>query len=225
MLMIFIPLPPNFGGQEWSSLADGSDASSPPCTWVHVGDHAERHDPSHLVTHRVGMSLQALLSLIQHSMAVSDPDGSGSGSRSTGYLSPSGGGEYLSLLLALDAVASREIDAALAALPANALSEPLVARQLSRQLPPGHGLFLGNSMPIRDMDMYGAPRDRMKDQQLGSGPSDASIITLSTCGGALTGGGSSPRGGGAGVGVPIGANRGASGIDGVLSTAAGESIT
>lgn len=34
------------------------------------------------------------------------------------------------------------------------VSEPLVARVLSRDLPSSHGLFLGNSMPIRDMDMY-----------------------------------------------------------------------
>jgi 2-succinyl-5-enolpyruvyl-6-hydroxy-3-cyclohexene-1-carboxylate synthase len=38
-----------------------------------------------------------------------------------------------------------------------AISEPAIARLVSRQLPSGHGLYLANSMPIRDMDMYGDP--------------------------------------------------------------------
>ncbi len=35
------------------------------------------------------------------------------------------------------------------------VSEPGVLRRLSRALPEGSGLFLANSMPIRDMDMFG----------------------------------------------------------------------
>ena len=126
--------------------------------------------------------------------------------------SPSGGrsdSSYLSLLLALDAVASHEVDAALASLAP--LNEPQVARQLSRQLPPGHALFLGNSMPIRDMDMYAAPWPSAADAA-GQGQ-----------GGPLCGG-RGRSGGGSGIGMPIAANRGASGIDGVLSTAAGTGV-
>lgn len=36
------------------------------------------------------------------------------------------------------------------------LSEPLVARIISREIPSNEGLFLSNSMPVRDMDMYAA---------------------------------------------------------------------
>lgn len=39
------------------------------------------------------------------------------------------------------------------------LTESGVALELSRACPEGHLLFLGNSMPVRDMDMYGAARD------------------------------------------------------------------
>jgi 2-succinyl-5-enolpyruvyl-6-hydroxy-3-cyclohexene-1-carboxylate synthase len=35
------------------------------------------------------------------------------------------------------------------------LSEPLAARLVSRLIPSDHALFLGNSMPVRDMNMFG----------------------------------------------------------------------
>lgn len=77
------------------------------------------------------------------------------------------------------------------------MPQPRVARAVATRLPPGWGLFLGNSMPIRDMDMYAwAPRDD-------SATSPGASLTAS------------------GPGVPVAANRGASGIDGVLSTAVG----
>lgn len=66
------------------------------------------------------------------------------------------------------------------------LNEPGLARHVARLLPSEHGLFLGNSMPIRDMDTFGDwPEDRS---------------------------------------VPVGANRGASGIDGLLGSALGMAI-
>lgn len=63
------------------------------------------------------------------------------------------------------------------------MSEPALAFHLSRQCPLGHGLFVGNSMPIRDMDWFGV--------------SDSGRPRL------------------------VAANRGASGIDGLLATATG----
>lgn len=65
------------------------------------------------------------------------------------------------------------------------ISEISVARLVSRQIPNGWGLFLSNSMPIRDMDMYAAT----------DGPH-----------------------------VRIGVNRGASGIDGIIASAAGFAV-
>jgi 2-succinyl-5-enolpyruvyl-6-hydroxy-3-cyclohexene-1-carboxylate synthase len=64
----------------------------------------------------------------------------------------------------------------------NEISEPAVARAISTMLPEGSCLFLGNSMPIRDMDMYGRATAASK-----------TVVV----------------------------NRGASGIDGNLATAAG----
>ncbi|HEX42085.1 MAG TPA: 2-succinyl-5-enolpyruvyl-6-hydroxy-3-cyclohexene-1-carboxylic-acid synthase [Phycisphaerales bacterium] len=62
------------------------------------------------------------------------------------------------------------------------LTEAFVARHLSREVPDGTGLFLSNSMPIRDMDLY----------------ADTAAQT-----------------------VRVGANRGISGIDGVVASACG----
>lgn len=62
------------------------------------------------------------------------------------------------------------------------LSEPAVARAISRYIPKDSGLFLASSMPIREMDMFGLEHKNP---------------------------------------VTVGANRGASGIDGTVATAVG----
>ncbi|MEE4375906.1 MAG: 2-succinyl-5-enolpyruvyl-6-hydroxy-3-cyclohexene-1-carboxylic-acid synthase [Candidatus Competibacteraceae bacterium] len=62
------------------------------------------------------------------------------------------------------------------------LNEIAVARLLADHIPENHGLWLSNSMPVRDMDMYGKPQTRA---------------------------------------VRVGANRGASGIDGTVASASG----
>jgi 2-succinyl-5-enolpyruvyl-6-hydroxy-3-cyclohexene-1-carboxylate synthase len=62
------------------------------------------------------------------------------------------------------------------------LSEPLVARLVSREAAEEHGLVVASSMPIRDLDAFAATD---------------------------------------GAGAPVAANRGASGIDGTVATAAG----
>ncbi|HEG42897.1 MAG TPA: 2-succinyl-5-enolpyruvyl-6-hydroxy-3-cyclohexene-1-carboxylic-acid synthase, partial [Phycisphaerales bacterium] len=61
------------------------------------------------------------------------------------------------------------------------MSEPFIAREVSKSLPEGASLFVSNSMPIRDVDLYGA---------------------------------------GARANINIAANRGVSGIDGIISSAA-----
>jgi isochorismate synthase/2-succinyl-5-enolpyruvyl-6-hydroxy-3-cyclohexene-1-carboxylate synthase/2-succinyl-6-hydroxy-2,4-cyclohexadiene-1-carboxylate synthase/O-succinylbenzoate synthase len=194
---------------------------------------------------------------------------------------------YAQLLQQLDAAAAAQIDVTLSQL--GQMSEMAVARALSVQFPAGFGLFLGNSMPIRDMDMYAGPRqgaaavagvhvpvvtlssaaaaatstasDAVGDSgsfgAVPGGVEDSSLTSSSSNsssgdsigsmppGGLLAWRGSSssssgsiagfssrapePSSGVLGgnslprtlVGVPVAANRGASGIDGVLSSAAG----
>ncbi|KAK9847737.1 hypothetical protein WJX84_001736 [Apatococcus fuscideae] len=57
----------------------------------------------------------------------------------------------LELMRALDEAAGEEIHTRLESMAA--LNEMHVAKTLAALLPPGDGLFLGNSMPVRDMDM------------------------------------------------------------------------
>ena len=79
----------------------------------------------------------------------------------------------------------------------------------------GNGLFIGNSMPIRDMDMY-ATWCQQSHAEASSSYSTASPQQSHTATWQASQGGVQY-----GVGAPVGSNRGASGIDGVLSTAAG----
>eukprot|EP00887_Chlorella_sp_A99_P005642 scaffold1.g5642.t1 len=183
-------------GAGGTSAMDGSGSDLPataatatpaPLQWVFVDRGCQRHDQFHLVTHR----LQAALPLLAAELAGA-----------AGAAAPQQAREqraYAALLALLDAEASAAVDAALREI--TDLSEPQVARTLARALPPGEGLFVGNSMPIRDLDMYAAPPAPSSQQQQAVKARQAVVPT--------------------GLGAPVAANRGASGIDGVLSTAAG----
>ncbi|KAH9297376.1 hypothetical protein KI387_029058, partial [Taxus chinensis] len=79
------------------------------------------------------------------------------------------------------------------------LTEPYVSRVVSQSLSPGSALFLGNSMAIRDADMYALGWSKLPIS-FAHGMLDPSLPFL---------------------GLRVAGNRGASGIDGVLSTAIG----
>ena len=58
----------------------------------------------------------------------------------------------------LSAAAGRALDATMGeAVRRGVLTEPQVARTVVERLPHGSALFLGNSMPIRDVDFYSGP--------------------------------------------------------------------
>lgn len=199
---------------------------------VTVGPTPQRLDPSHVATMHVQTTLAAFATALQDACGDRDV---------TNELK-----QYCKLLSALDSAAAAEVGPDCSGtlvqctshpsqidrqLNGQELSEPLVARHLSQHLPPGDALFLGNSMPIRDMDMYAT---RISHQPPSLTIDHARTLQESTeavpdaPGSLLTRVAMAPtptRGNRAavesGVGVPVGCNRGASGIDGVLSTAAG----
>ncbi|KAG7671813.1 putative Protein PHYLLO, chloroplastic [Nannochloris sp. 'desiccata'] len=186
---------------EWCCCQEASSTAGTPTAttaWLFVSRAPLRQDQGPNVSVRVKASVPELLSAFrqQEDLLHQALASTGSTEQTT----------YCQLLQTLDTEASLAIDYALSEFAE--LTEPAVARVLSQELPPGEGLFIGNSMPIRDLDMYGMPAVREMSVA-------TSMITTNS-------NQWSPQGVvQAGVGAPVAANRGASGIDGVLSTAAG----
>lgn len=148
--------------------ASSTSATKGPMTWIHVSQNPYRDDPAHLMTHKIECSIQDLVPNAIYDLTQDSDLGS----------------TYVKTWKTLDKAVERSINLALDHRAEN-IVEPLVARIVSDNLPAGNGLFLGNSMPIRDMDMYSSSSNN-------AGP------------------------------IMVAANRGASGIDGVLSTAIGK---
>ncbi|KAJ1640498.1 hypothetical protein T492DRAFT_832021 [Pavlovales sp. CCMP2436] len=94
------------------------------------------------------------------------------------------------------------------------LSEPLLARRLLQLLPSGDGFFIGNSMPIRDSDMFGPSRNSPTESIGPSHESPTESMSDTTAKGGLGGGSGDEgaRGGGGGMGDD--ALRGGDGADG-----------
>ncbi|KAK3278475.1 hypothetical protein CYMTET_13591, partial [Cymbomonas tetramitiformis] len=193
-------------------LDEASEAGTP---WalVHAGAGA-RHDPSHRVTHTVRAPplafaeavLRALCpeGALEHAPEDAGPDARG---RQQGLT------EYGARLLIASCAVSRALDGALMRLVEDGeMAEPHVARAVASGLPIGHGLFVGNSMPIRDLDFFGGTYTSRPVKGGAAASSHYRAPPLDT-----------PEAAAAAwmVGAPVAANRGASGIDGVLSTAIG----
>lgn len=151
---------------QWCVLNESSCSE-----WIQVNRYLSRFDPPHLVHGRIDCPLPDFLEAIRRHGIIKNSVQ-----------------KYSENISALNDLASSSINGVLDSV--SLLSEAHVARLISDRLPQGHGLFVGNSMPIRDMDMFGAP------------------LVIDDCSSQY-------------IGSPIAANRGASGIDGILSTASG----
>jgi 2-succinyl-5-enolpyruvyl-6-hydroxy-3-cyclohexene-1-carboxylate synthase len=150
----------HLGGQPVSKRLAQALAARPPAARVAVKEHPFRHDPEHRLTHRVEASVARFCEAL-----LGEP--------------PGDGGAWRAGLQAASTIAGEVLDRFVAEEP---LGEIAVARLVSREIPPGHGLALASSMPVRDMDMFG------------------DVV---------------------GPPVRVASNRGASGIDGTVATAAG----
>lgn len=151
------------GGRPTSKRLVQYLARSRPAHYIVVQPHPSRYDPHHHVTHRIEADVGSWCEALLHR--------TGPPASSSDWLQGWQQAQQAAAQ-ALDHVLGEEAD----------LSEPLVARRITRQIGAHHGLVLGSSMPIRDADMHGVP----------DGPN-----------------------------VRVIANRGASGIDGLIATAAG----
>lgn len=135
-----------------------------PCPFVVIDEGPCRFDPMHQVSHRVQCGVRAASSELKPHLAIA-----------RGFEE-----DWLRAWQDANSRVRQVLASQLAG--AGSLSEPFVARAVTMLIPVGHGLVLGNSMPVRDADRFGA------------------VL---------------------GARVPVTANRGASGIDGTIATAAG----
>ncbi|NOY88390.1 MAG: 2-succinyl-5-enolpyruvyl-6-hydroxy-3-cyclohexene-1-carboxylic-acid synthase [FCB group bacterium] len=130
--------------------------------YIYITDHPWRNDPNHKVTVRIEADIDCLcykLLLLVNSKKNN---------------------RLLTQLKRADQKADKIIEKAITS--TTSLSEIAVVRLVSKYIEKGHKLFLSNSMPIRDMDMYANPSHALSD---------------------------------------VAANRGVSGIDGVIATFGG----
>jgi 2-succinyl-5-enolpyruvyl-6-hydroxy-3-cyclohexene-1-carboxylate synthase len=151
------------GGRALSKRLEQFLGRSRPDPYVVVRENPFRLDPAHRVTHSVEANVVDFCAAMVR-IATQDPPPQDT-SWTAGWREASDG-------------VGRRLDEALSGEP----SEPFVARGVSRNVPPDHGLVVASSMPVRDLDTYAAAD---------------------------------------GAPVPVAANRGASGIDGTVATAAG----
>ncbi|KAL9680073.1 hypothetical protein QQ045_017948 [Rhodiola kirilowii] len=151
-----------------------------PMSYVMVDGNPCRHDPLHIVTHRVQSTITEFVACMLKAQF------------------PSLGSEWISTLHTLNIMVGNEISFQIRSDPS--LREPFIAYAISKAISSETALFIGNSMAIRDADMYGH-----------SGVNSSGTITMLDLGIPCQG-------------IIIGGNRGASGIDGLLSTAIGFAV-
>ncbi|XP_022776661.1 protein PHYLLO, chloroplastic isoform X3 [Durio zibethinus] len=153
-----------------------------PCAYILVDNHPCRHDPSHFVTHRIQSSAIEFANILLKAQF------------------PHRSSKWRGDLKALNMMVGQEISFQVCA--EHRLSEPYIAHVISKALSAESALFIGNSMVIRDADMYG-----YNWTSENRGVADMVLKTELPC-----------------KWISVAGNRGASGIDGLLSTAIGFAV-
>ncbi|KAF3944586.1 hypothetical protein CMV_028957 [Castanea mollissima] len=153
-----------------------------PCSYIMVDSHSCRHDASHIVTHRIESTVVEFASCLLKAT------------------SPNKNSKWSSFLQILNMMVAWEISFQIST--HYSLTEPQAARTISEILSCKSALFVGNSMAIRDVDMYGHDwSECIHSFSASMLDSELPFHWLRVAG-----------------------NRGASGIDGLLSTAVGFAV-
>ncbi|KAG5532630.1 hypothetical protein RHGRI_027056 [Rhododendron griersonianum] len=152
-----------------------------PCAYVLVENHPCRHDPSHIVTHRIQSTITQFSDCLlkAHIPQISS--------------------KWCGFLKAVDKMVGWEISFLIHS--EYSLTEPYVAYVIPDSLHCESAIFVGNSMPIRDADMYGCNWEQCTNNI----PVMLSLELPYHW-------------------IQVAGNRGASGIDGLLSTAIGFAV-
>ncbi|KAI7758074.1 hypothetical protein M8C21_033587 [Ambrosia artemisiifolia] len=155
-----------------------------PCSYILVDNHPSRHDPSHIITHRIDGSISQFTDWVL-------------GSSVTTHINR----KWSSFLRSINMMVDWELSFVINS--ENSLTEPYVARITSEALDYESTMFVGNSMPIRDADMYGNGSS-LGECRHGNDTSSTFGFPFHW--------------------IQVAGNRGASGIDGLLSTAVGFAV-
>ncbi|MCH8027312.1 MAG: 2-succinyl-5-enolpyruvyl-6-hydroxy-3-cyclohexene-1-carboxylic-acid synthase [candidate division Zixibacteria bacterium] len=125
-----------FGDQPVSKRLLKSLNSARPKNYIQIASHAEREDPNHQVTLRLECSVASFCKSLEQ------------------IIRQHGNSELAETL----SNQSKQIDKTLnEILDSNdAISEPAVCRAISRQIADSAALFLGNSLPVREINMFAA---------------------------------------------------------------------
>lgn len=111
--------------------------AQPPRSWIQVTGREGRFDPLHRVSHRFVTEIDRFcLFWHQERLSATDPEWSKA---------------WLDAEEVVERVYQEQLDTA------HTLTEPGVARAVTRMLPNLHGLVLGASMPVRDVNQFAAP--------------------------------------------------------------------
>jgi 2-succinyl-5-enolpyruvyl-6-hydroxy-3-cyclohexene-1-carboxylate synthase len=127
----------HLGGSLTSKRLELYFEQNPPELYIHVADHPCRHDPCHRVSARIESHVDRF------------------GDRLLPLLKTRPEDDFLKQLKHADNAAGEIIEGFIE--NDSAITEPAVARIVSSHIAKDSCLFLGNSMPIRDMDMYADP--------------------------------------------------------------------
>ncbi|KAI8539299.1 hypothetical protein RHMOL_Rhmol09G0170900 [Rhododendron molle] len=152
-----------------------------PCAYVLVENHPCRHDPSHIVTHRIQSTITQFSDCLLKANI------------------PQISSKWCGFLKAVDKMVGWEISFLIHS--EYSLTEPYVAYVIPESLHCESAIFVGNSMPIRDADMYGCNWEQCTNNI----PVMLSLELPYHW-------------------IQVAGNRGASGIDGLLSTAIGFAV-
>ncbi|AFY94478.1 2-succinyl-5-enolpyruvyl-6-hydroxy-3-cyclohexene-1-carboxylic-acid synthase [Chamaesiphon minutus] len=106
----------------------------PPTNYIAIANNPDRYDPNHLVSFRIESDITYLCDRLSQHLP---------------QLSPS------TWVQKLRSASDRIGVTAAKFLKTSKLTEPLIARTISELIPSQHGLWVSNSMPIRDLDMFG----------------------------------------------------------------------
>ena len=151
----------------------------PPQNYIVVVNDGERYDPSHLVSVRIESDIAYLCQQLSAQLPHTEPS---------------------TWVQKLRSASDRISVTAAKFLKTTKLTEPLIARTISELIPNQHGLWVSNSMPIRDLDMYGDGGTGVRGDWGTGGLGDWESN------------------------IRVGANRGTSGIEGAIAAATGFAV-